>query len=154
MRQLQVIWDKQAISAAADLTWEQYIFCGPSLGMFLLNLCLSLMTSDKSHGSLLTARFRTRLICTHLKLTARRSLSLFDDVLLRTRRALSLYNVYGNSALLVLNWTLLNSINALLALSRHFPINCPKNICALLYFISKVGSHNRMKLQCMVVSKA
>ena len=60
MRQLQVNRDKQAISAA-DLTWEQYIFCGPSSGMFLLILCLSLMTSDKSHGSLLSARFRTRL---------------------------------------------------------------------------------------------
>ena len=46
MRQLQVIRDKQAISAA-DLTWEQYIFCDPSPGMFLLILCLFLMTSDR-----------------------------------------------------------------------------------------------------------
>ena len=43
MHQLQVIRDKQAISAA-DLTWEQYIFCGPSPGIFLLILCFSLMT--------------------------------------------------------------------------------------------------------------
>ena len=35
---------------------------------------------------------------------------------LRTRRALSLYKVYGNSALLVLNETLMNSISALLLL--------------------------------------
>ena len=61
MRQLQVIRDKQAISAA-DLTWEQHIYCGPTLGMFLLILCLSLMTSDKAHGSLLTTRFRTHLL--------------------------------------------------------------------------------------------
>ena len=60
MHQLHFIRDKQAISAA-DLTWTQYIFCGPSPGMFLLILCLSRMTSDKSHVSLLTARFRTRL---------------------------------------------------------------------------------------------
>ena len=32
-------------------------------------------------------------------------LSLFKDILFRTRRALSLYKVYGNSALLVLNGT-------------------------------------------------
>ena len=44
---------------------------------------------------------------------------LFKDVPLRTRRALSLYKVYGDSALLVLDGTLLNSINALLALSHH-----------------------------------
>ena len=36
MRQLWVIWDKQAISAA-EITREQYIFCGPSPGMFLFN---------------------------------------------------------------------------------------------------------------------
>ena len=39
------------------------------------------------------------------------------DILLRTRRALSLYKVYGNSVLLVLNGTSLSSFNALLALS-------------------------------------
>ena len=44
---------------------------------------------------------------------------LFKDVQLRTVTALSLYNVYGDSALLVLNGTSLNSINALLALSRQ-----------------------------------
>ena len=42
---------------------EEYFFCGPSPGMFLfiIILCLSRMTSEISHGSLLTARFRTRL---------------------------------------------------------------------------------------------
>ena len=42
------------------------------------------------------------------------------NILLRTRRVLSLHKVYGNSALLVLNGTLLNSINALLVLSRRY----------------------------------
>ena len=44
---------------------------------------------------------------------------LFKDVSLRTVRALALYQVYGDSALLVLNGTSLNSINALLTLSRQ-----------------------------------
>ena len=41
-----------------------------------------------------------------------------QDVPLRTRRALSLYKFYGDSALLVLNGASLNNVNALLALSR------------------------------------
>ena len=50
------------------------------------------------------------------KLRARRALKLFKDVPLRTRRALLLYEVYGGSALLVLNGTSSNSINAILVL--------------------------------------
>ena len=42
---------------------------------------------------------------------------MFKDVPFRTRRALSMFKVYGDSAHLVLNGTLLNSVNALLALS-------------------------------------
>ena len=61
MRQLGVIRDNQAFSAAEDAR-EEYFFCGPSPGMFLFILCLSRMTSEISHGSLLTARFRTRLL--------------------------------------------------------------------------------------------
>ena len=62
---------------------------------------------------------------------ARRALSLFDYVPLRTRRALyndrctkaiimmlSLYKVYDDNALLVLIRTSFNSVNALLVLSR------------------------------------
>ena len=41
------------------------------------------------------------------------------DVLLRARRVLALNKVYGDSTLLVLNKTLLNIVNALLALSRQ-----------------------------------
>ena len=54
------------------------------------------------------------------KLRASRALLLFNDVPLRTRRALLLYKVYGNSALLVLNGTSLNNVNALLVLSRCY----------------------------------
>ena len=41
----------------------------------------------------------------YCQLRARRALSIFKDVPLRTRRGLSLYNVYGNSTLLVFNGT-------------------------------------------------
>ena len=43
----------------------------------------------------------------------------FKDVQLKTRRALSPYKVYGDSALLVLEGTSLNSANVLLALNRR-----------------------------------
>ena len=43
-------------------------------------------------------------VSTNHQLRARRELSIFKDVPLRTRRVLSLYNVYGNSAILALNW--------------------------------------------------
>ena len=45
-----------------------------------------------------------------------RGLSTVQDVPLRTRRALSLYKVYGDSTLLVLNRTSLNIDSALLTL--------------------------------------
>ena len=44
---------------------------------------------------------------------------LFQGVLLRTRRAPSLYKVYDTNTFLVLNGTLWNRINTLLALSRR-----------------------------------
>ena len=54
--------------------------------------------------------------CKYRQLRARRALLQFKDVPLRTRRALLLYKVYGDSALLVLNGTSLICNNALLAL--------------------------------------
>ena len=56
------------------------------------------------------------------QLRARRVLSTFKDVPLRTRRALPLCNVYGDSALLVLNGISLNSDCALLALNWQYDI--------------------------------
>ena len=61
-----------------------------------------------------------------------RALSLFNDVLMRSRRALSLYKVYDDSALLVLNGTSLNSVNALLVLSQRYQdILTPIHLCAI-----------------------
>ena len=51
MRQLGVIRDKQAFSAA-EVAREEYFFCGPSPGMFLFIPCLSRMTSEISLCSL------------------------------------------------------------------------------------------------------
>ena len=62
MRQLGVIRDKQDFSAA-EVAREEHFFCGPSPGMLLFIPCLSRMTSEISHGSLFTARFRTHLLC-------------------------------------------------------------------------------------------
>ena len=50
------------------------------------------------------------------ELRARRALMLFKHVSLRTRRALSIYKVHGNSALLGLNETSFNNVNAFLPL--------------------------------------
>ena len=58
--------------------------------------------------------------CTCHRLRAKRGLTLPKDVLLRTRRVLALYKVYGDKALLVLNATSLININALLALSWRY----------------------------------
>ena len=68
------------------------------------------------------------------QLRARRALSLFNDVPLRTRSALSLCKVNGDSALLALNGTALNSDNALLALSWvlvHCTYNSPANAAVI-----------------------
>ena len=57
----------------------------------------------------------------------------FSDVLLKTRRAILLYKVYGDSALLVLNGTSLNSVNALLVLSWQYGMK----FTYLLYFAGR-----------------
>ena len=62
---------------------------------------------------------------TSCQLRARRALSIFKDVPLTNRRALSLYTRYSNSALLVLNGTSLNSDSALLALNRRYDSSSP-----------------------------
>ena len=58
----------------------------------------------------------------YCQLRARRALSLFNNVPLRSRRPLLLHKVYGDNALLVLNETSLNSINALLVVSQRYGI--------------------------------
>ena len=90
----------------------QVEFCAFSM---FLTFCACIMLVSV-HYMFLIYSYIKRGYC---QLRARRALSLFNNVALRTRRVLSLYNVYGDSALLVLNGTLLNSINALLVLSRR-----------------------------------
>ena len=57
---------------------------------------------------------------------AKRALSLFNNVPLRTRKVLSLYKVYGNSALLVFT-RMLNSVNNFLVLSRRYVTSFEKS---------------------------
>ena len=83
MRQLGVIRDKQAFSAA-EVAQEEYFFCGPSPGMFLFIPCLSRMTSEISHGSLLTARFRTRLLHYNTKGYFQRLIRLCDTTCIQS----------------------------------------------------------------------
>ena len=59
-------------------------------------------------------------LCISHQLRARRALSIFKNVLLRTRRTLSLHKFNGNSALLFLNGTSLNSDSALLVLNWRY----------------------------------
>ena len=65
----------------------------------------------------------------YCQLRARKALMLVKDVLLRTRRVLSLYKVYGDIAPLVLNGTLLNTFNVLLALSRQYIVGWKPEGC-------------------------
>ena len=58
----------------------------------------------------------------YCQLKTRKALLQIKDVTLRTRRALSPYNWYSNSALLVLNGTSFNCNNALLALKLRYNI--------------------------------
>ena len=59
-------------------------------------------------------------IIPYRQLRARRALLHFKDVPLRTRRGLSLYKVFGDCALLVLNGTSLKCNNAFLALNWRY----------------------------------
>ena len=71
------------------------------------------------------------LLSLYRQVRVRRALSLFTDVPLGANSLLSLYKVCGGSALVVLNWTSLNSDNALLVLSRRY-IPCAMYIFSLL----------------------
>ena len=69
------------------------------------------------HYSCNKAGYFSRKYC---RLRTRRALTLFKDVLLRTRRALPPSTLYSDRILLVLNRTSLNSAKALLALNWQF----------------------------------
>ena len=63
--------------------------------------------------------FKISIFFAYLQLRARRALSLVNDVLLRTRKALLLYKVHDNCALLVLNGTSMNGVITLLVSSYN-----------------------------------
>ena len=73
------------------------------------------------HSSLfpliIISRFGVSICISSVELRARTALSLFKEVPLRTRKALSPLTLYSDSALLVLNGTSLNIDSALLALN-------------------------------------
>ena len=69
------------------------------------------------------SKFLTMSYLTYRQLRARRALLQFKDVPLR-RRALSLYKVNGDSALLVLNRKSLICNNALLSLNWRYLVSC------------------------------
>ena len=86
-------------------------------------------------------QYQTRLgYGSYHNLRAIKVLILFKDVLLKTRRVLSLYRVCGDNTLLVLNGTLLNVINALLALSQRYIVNSLKTIYLFIFFAIKCNS--------------
>ena len=63
------------------------------------------------------------------------ALMIFKDVLLRTRRALSLCKVYGDSALVGLNGTLLYSINT------------SRRLCASSFFYTSINDIQRCSVE-------
>ena len=69
-------------------------------------------------GKCISLKALANTVYCHLR--ARMGLMVFKNVPLRTRRALSLYEIDGDSALLALNKTSLNSINTLLAIGRRY----------------------------------
>ena len=80
-------------------------------------ICNKLIQPCSQSNTYMYCSYPFQLNVYYRQLRAKRALMLFKDVLLRTRRALSLYILYGDSGLLNLNGTSLNSVNALLVLS-------------------------------------
>ena len=111
--------EKLVLTPAVLDMWSQLI----SLAAAGFRIHRGLMSRDNSgstlssveHGEQEILDFKIQLI--YHQLRARRALSIFKDVPLRTRRALLLYKVYGDSTLLVPNGTSLNSNSTLLVLS-------------------------------------
>ena len=102
----------------------QIVFPEPVLVLSILERVLSAYCVTR--GGKIMEKFRpmsTRralMLFKDAPLRTRRASMLFKDDPLRTRRVLSLHKAYNDSALLVLNGTSLNSIDALLALSQQF----------------------------------
>ena len=103
------------------LNWKSVIYTH-GLGLRGLWLGLGLGQGGLRHNTAWGA-VMAQWIWQYHQLRARRVLTLFNDVSLRTRRALSPQTLYSDSALLVLNGTSLNSINILLALNWRYSHN-------------------------------
>ena len=95
-------------------------------------------SSAESQKGVIEVPLRTRIlkallqfIDVPLRTTCRRALLQFKDVPLRIRRALSLYKVYGDSALLVLNRISYCCSNALLALNWQNDTTNPDTVSFL-----------------------
>ena len=76
----------------------------------------------KTSALILVSRFLYKVLHSS-SVESQMTLTLYKDgplSMLRTKRALSIYKVYGDNAFLVLNGTSLNSVNAILALSRRY----------------------------------
>ena len=70
---------------------------------------------------------------------------LFKDVPLRTRRGLSLYKVSGDNAFLALKGTSLNSVNALLAVSRRYHLTTKLWESVFKWMIGCISKNNYNK---------
>ena len=80
---------------------------------------------------------------THCQVRARRVLSIFKDVPLRTRRVLLPYTFYSNSALLVLNRTSLDIDSSLLAFNWQYVMSIVfrhRNVPVCRFPIQKIFS--------------
>ena len=93
MSDIQYVWDFLPIAFAIHLL-KAYFTC---------IACLSILRKKGNRKSL--SPNKKKLYIDQLR--ARRALSIYKDVPLRTRRALYPYNVYGNSTLLDANISLL-----------------------------------------------
>ena len=83
-----------------------------------LTLCLSISDQEITNHSIAERGPNLQMdVVIYRRLRTRRALTLLNHVPFRTRRVLSLYKVYGDSVVLVLNRIPLDSINAFLVLS-------------------------------------
>ena len=121
--------------ACIHKSWTVLI-CNVVLGLMVE--CWSISSVDGAYKLTHTHTHTWRY--TYRQVRVRRVLSLFKDVSLRTRRALSLYKVYGDSALLVFNGTWLNNDGALLTLNWQYMLK-PITTCMHMYIYTVIASH-------------
>ena len=99
--------------------WEPEGLYRSTMFMLLEPFWLSAFDRSTSH----TVQTELTLLSLYRPLSARRAQTLCNTVLLRTRRTLWQYKVYDVRALLVLSKTVLNNVNALLALNWRYQLS-------------------------------